>query len=120
MSMNLKISLTNKAVQVTKDKLLKENKDLLTTVFRIGVHGGKCAGYSYVMQFEDKNKVRPTKDEVFSFDELTVVVDKKSLIYLNGSVLDYETKSLMWQGYKFNNPNVEKNCSCGESFSMKT
>ena len=81
---------------------------------RLGVRGGGCSGVSYVIEFADKIRER---DNVFAFDDLRVVVDPKSLVYLRGSVLDYEVK-LMSHGFKFKNPNEKKGCGCGESFGI--
>ena len=65
------------------------------------------------------NGERPIRgrDHVFDFDGLNIVIDPKSLIYLRGSVLDYEVK-LMQHGFKFRNPNEKAGCGCGESFTI--
>jgi iron-sulfur cluster assembly protein len=81
---------------------------------RLGVRGGGCSGVSYAIEFSDKSRER---DHVFEFDGLRVLVDPKSLVYLRGSVLDYEVK-LMQHGFKFVNPNEKAGCGCGESFSI--
>jgi len=81
---------------------------------RLGVRGGGCSGVSYAIEFTDKARGR---DHVFEFEGLNVVVDPKSLIYLRGSVLDYEVK-LMQHGFKFRNPNEKSGCGCGESFGV--
>jgi iron-sulfur cluster assembly protein len=67
-----------------------------------------------VIEFADAIRGR---DQVFEFEGLKVVVDPKSLVYLRGSVLDYEVK-LMSHGFKFRNPNEKKGCGCGESFGI--
>ena len=80
----------------------------------MGVRGGGCSGASYAIEFSDKIRDR---DLVYDFDGLRVVVDPKSLVYLRGSVLDYEVH-LMQHGFKFKNPNEKSACGCGESFSV--
>ena len=110
----MKIELTPSAIAYIKAKLAaRQTPD---AILRLGIRGSGCSGYSYVIQYEDN--VPQEKDLIFEFDGLKVVVDKKSIIYLNGSVLDYE-KSLMQEGLKFTNPNAASGCGCGESFSVK-
>jgi iron-sulfur cluster assembly protein len=106
------IDLTPKAVEMAKEAL--ERRGTPSAALRLGVRGGGCSGASYVIEFADKIRER---DHVFRFDGLDVVVDPKSLVYLRGSVLDYEVK-LMSHGFKFQNPNEKKGCGCGESFSI--
>jgi len=106
------IELTPKAVEMAKKAL--ERRGTPEAALRLGVRGGGCSGASYVIEFADKIRDR---DRVFPFDGLRVVVDPKSLVYLRGSVLDYEVK-LMSHGFKFRNPNEKKGCGCGESFSI--
>ncbi|MDQ3032307.1 MAG: iron-sulfur cluster assembly accessory protein [Myxococcota bacterium] len=107
------IDLTPKAVEMAKKSI--ERRGTPTAGLRLGVRGGGCSGASYVIEFADKIRDR---DSVFEFDGgLKVVVDPKSLVYLRGSVLDYEVK-LMGHGFKFRNPNEKKGCGCGESFTI--
>lgn len=82
---------------------------------RLGVRGSGCSGFSYVLQYEDAEPKE--RDLVFQINDLRVIVDKKSIIYLNGCTLDWE-KTLMKQGFKFVNPNEKSSCGCGESFSV--
>lgn len=83
---------------------------------RLGVRGGGCSGFSYVIDFA--KKIVPERDLSCDFDGLTVVVDQRSVDYLQGATLDWETK-LMGYGFKWNNPNVKSGCGCGESFELK-
>jgi iron-sulfur cluster assembly protein len=87
---------------------------------RVGVRGGGCSGFSYVIEYDDK----PARagDIVMEFaeaDKATVRVfcDKKSILYLQGSVLDWE-KTLMYTGFKFKNPQEASKCGCGHSFQV--
>ena len=106
------VTLTPKAVEMAKKAI--EKRGTPDAALRLGVRGGGCSGASYVIEFADKIRER---DQVFTFDGLRVVVDPKSLVYLRGSVLDYEVK-LMSHGFKFQNPNEKKGCGCGESFGI--
>ncbi|MBL8679467.1 MAG: iron-sulfur cluster assembly accessory protein [Myxococcales bacterium] len=108
----MSISLTPKAVVMAKQALAKRGTP--TAALRLGVKGGGCSGFAYVIEFAD---TRRTKDVVFTFDGLDVVVDPKSLVLLNGSTLDYEIK-LMQRGFKFVNPQEKAGCGCGESFGV--
>jgi iron-sulfur cluster assembly protein len=106
------VRLTKKAIEMAKKALLKRGTS--EAALRLGVRGGGCSGVSYAIEFSDKVRER---DHVYDFDGLRVVVDPKSLVYLRGSVLDYEVR-LMQHGFKFKNPNEKSNCGCGESFSV--
>jgi iron-sulfur cluster assembly protein len=80
---------------------------------RVGVKGGGCSGLSYTFAWEREARLG---DEVFEGPEnAKIFVDKKSLLYLNGTVLDYDT-SLISRGFVFNNPNAKSTCGCGSSF----
>lgn len=107
----MKVNLTEKAIE----KGLEVIKNSLTPNgwLRLGVKGGSCAGFQYVIETTDK---RTNRDEEFIFNELKVVIDKKSLKLLDNLILDYET-NLMYYGFKFINPNAKNECSCGKSFS---
>jgi iron-sulfur cluster assembly protein len=106
------VRLTPKAIEMAKKALQKRNTP--GAALRLGVRGGGCSGVSYGIEFSDKIRER---DHVYDFDGLRVVVDPKSLLYLRGSVLDYEVQ-LMQHGFKFQNPNEKSSCGCGESFSV--
>jgi iron-sulfur cluster assembly protein len=87
---------------------------------RVGIRGGGCSGFSYVIEFLDG--APHARDRVFEHEasdgsRVRVVVDPKSLIYLNGSELQWE-QTLMRQGFKFSNPNEKSGCGCGTSFNV--
>jgi len=83
---------------------------------RVGIKGGGCSGLSYTMNFDEPDNVTP-RDEAFDYEGgFKVVVDKKSLLFLYGLELDY-SDDLLGGGFKFNNPNAERSCSCETSFS---
>jgi len=96
-------------------KIQLEKRGTPNAYLRLGIKGGGCSGFSYVLQFEDE--LPREKDFVFEEHDIKVVVDKKSLVYLNGSTLDWE-KTLLKQGFKFNNPNEKSSCGCGHSFTV--
>lgn len=80
---------------------------------RLGVKGGGCSGYSYILGFDEAKET----DNVYTVQEgLIVVVDKSQEIYLFGTVLDFK-QGLDNRGFVFNNPNAESTCGCGSSFS---
>lgn len=84
---------------------------------RIGLRGGGCDGFSYVFEWADKPAGK--HDHVLSYDDgqggtVRVLIDKKSMLYLKGTTLNYVT-GLMGHGFKFENPNVKGSCGCGES-----
>lgn len=101
------------------DAALKEVKRLINVQgieeggLRLGVKGGGCSGLSYTINFDDKIG---QYDQVYEIDGIKVIVDAKSAIYLQGTQLDYQ-KDLMGGNFKFLNPNANKTCGCGESFS---
>jgi iron-sulfur cluster assembly protein len=105
------INVTPKAIQKIKQAFAKQGVD--EGVLRLGVLGGGCSGLSYQFKFDSKE--RPT-DKVFEFDGVKIVVDPKSLLYLHGMTLDYK-ESLIQSGFAFENPNAQKSCGCGTSFS---
>lgn len=81
---------------------------------RLGVKTSGCSGMAYVLEFVD---VLNDDDEMFTDHGVNVIVDKKSLIYLNGTELDFVKEGLN-EGFEFNNPNTNGECGCGESFSV--
>lgn len=81
---------------------------------RVGVKSGGCSGLSYELTF-DKSKVEG--DRLFEDNKVKILVDKKSLLYLLGTTLEY-SGGLNGKGFVFNNPNAQRTCGCGESFSL--
>ncbi|MEL7369524.1 MAG: iron-sulfur cluster assembly accessory protein [Myxococcota bacterium] len=94
-------------------KYLQDNDAPEGSGLRIGVRGGGCSGLSYFLDPETETK---TGDKIIDAFGVRVFVDPKSLLYLQGSTLDYKT-GLMESGFKFENPNAGKGCGCGESFT---
>ena len=112
------IVVSPKAVDAIRAALAKRGTP--DAALRVGIRGGGCSGFSYVIEFADDP---PRKgDTVLEFEEegkakVRVLCDRKSLLYLGGSVLDYE-KTLMYQGFKFRNPQEASKCGCGHSFTV--
>jgi iron-sulfur cluster assembly protein len=107
------IDVSPKAVEAIRRQLQKRGTP--DAALRLGIKGGGCSGFSYAIEFHDGPP--RARDRVFTFDGVTVVVDPKSLLYLNGSMLDWE-QTLMFQGFKFKNPQEKTSCGCGHSFTV--
>lgn len=108
------LNLTPAAIKQVKFLIGKRGNPNLG--LRVGVKGGGCSGLSYVTRLEET----PDEDDlVLSFDGLTVMVDPKSARFISGLVLDYSTANLLEGGWKFTNPNAQKSCGCGTSFTPK-
>lgn len=95
--------------KIIKDQELDASKIRL----RVGVKGGGCSGFSYLL---DLTEVQKETDEVFDMHGIKVIVDPKSLLYLNGVTVDFRDE-IMGRGFVFNNPNATGTCGCGSSFS---
>lgn len=114
----LTLGVSDKAAEMMRAQL--EKRGTPNGAIRVGIRGGGCSGFSYVIEFDDKE---PRKgDLVLEFSDpdkgpIRVYCDKKSLIYLAGTVLDWE-KTLMFQGFKFKNPKEASRCGCGHSFTV--
>ncbi|AUC74888.1 MULTISPECIES: HesB/IscA family protein [Flavobacteriaceae] len=81
---------------------------------RVGVKSGGCSGLSYDLKFD---KTKEDEDKVFEDNNVKIIVDKKSFLYLIGTTLEY-SGGLNGTGFVFNNPNANRTCGCGESFSL--
>lgn len=101
----------------TRIKELAVKRQTPDHVFRIGVRGGGCSGLSYYVDF---SPAPDPKDKVFTFgtngEQVTVVIDRKSYLFLNGTQVDWKSE-LMKTGFEFTNPLAKTSCSCGESFT---
>lgn len=108
------IGVSSAAVAYARQKLAARGTP--AAAIRLGVRGGGCSGFQYVIEFADEPPRE--RDRVFEVEGVHFVVDRKSLIVLAGSLLDYE-QSLMFQGFKFRNPNEATSCGCGHSFTIR-
>ena len=105
------ISISETAARKIRTLMAKQGID--EGGLRVGVKGGGCSGLSYTFTWEKQPRLG---DEVFEGPEGSkIFVDRKSLLYLNGTVLDYDT-NLISKGFVFNNPNAKTTCGCGSSF----
>jgi len=105
------ITLTEPAAKRVTDFLANRGKGV---GLRLGVKTMGCSGMAYVLEFVDE--INP-EDTVFEDAGVTVIVDQKSLVYIDGTELDY-TKEGLNEGFKFNNPKEKAACGCGESFTV--
>ncbi|WP_445383450.1 HesB/IscA family protein [Robiginitalea sp. IMCC43444] len=92
----------------------EEGYDASTDYVRVGVKSGGCSGLSYELRFD---KQLDESDKVFEDNSVRIIVDKKSFLYLIGTTLEY-SGGLNGKGFVFNNPNAQRTCGCGESFSL--
>ena len=101
-----------------KSKVIEMMKDdgfnYLTDFVRVGVKSGGCSGLSYELKFD---KEQTENDSMFENNGIRIVVEKKSFLYLAGTILEY-SGGLNGKGFVFNNPNANRTCGCGESFSL--
>jgi iron-sulfur cluster assembly protein len=107
------IHMTERAASKILALLAKEGVSPETGGLRVGVQGGGCSGLSYAMRLDTQTRDR---DKIFVEFGARLFVDPKSLLYLNGTTLEYE-ETLMRQGFVFQNPNAARNCGCGSSFT---
>ena len=110
-----------KMIKVTSDARIKVSQLMQEEGFnpdvdyiRVGVKSGGCSGLSYDLTFDD---LQSDQDRLFEDNQVRILVDKKSLLYLLGTTLEY-SGGLNGKGFIFNNPNAQRTCGCGESFSL--
>ena len=108
----VKVSTTAKEKLATL--VAEEGKALEATYISVGVTSGGCSGLSYSMEFTSE---MPKNAELYEDNGVKVVVEKKSLLYLIGTTLEY-SGGLNGKGFNFNNPNATRTCGCGESFAV--
>jgi iron-sulfur cluster assembly protein len=108
------VTITDGAVAYAKQRLAQRGTP--DAAIRLGVRGGGCSGFSYVIEFSDD----PPKERDYVIDAggVRFYVDKKSFVYLAGSALDFE-KTLVFSGFKFKNPQEASRCGCGHSFTVR-
>ena len=108
----IKVSNTakEKVIALMQDDGFNPSADYI----RVGVKSGGCSGLSYDLQFDSSTQ---DGDKVFEDNGVRIIVDKKSFLYLVGTTLEY-SGGLNGSGFVFNNPNANRTCGCGESFSL--
>ena len=103
--------MTESAARHVQDQLQSRGHGI---GIRVGVKTTGCSGMAYVLEFVDKLEVG---DQVFEEQGVKIIVDPKSLLYINGTQMDY-VKQGVNEGFEFTNPNSKGECGCGESFSI--
>jgi len=107
------IEITDKGAEKVHEFLEAQQADAGVAGLRVGVRGGGCSGFQYQLAFDEQRD----SDIVFESHGLKLLVDRESLQFVRGSVIDYE-ESLQGAGFKVNNPNVVAACGCGSSFRV--
>ncbi len=105
------ISISDTAVRHVAEQLAERGHGI---GIRVGVKTTGCSGMAYVLEFVDKLEVG---DEIFEEQGVKIIVDPKSLVYIDGTEMDF-VKNGVNQGFEFKNPNAKGECGCGESFSI--
>lgn len=112
MEVKINFNITEAAIKEIK-KAMKDAQVEDHNV-RVSVSGGGCSGFMYGLGFEEKEQ-KVEDDVLENYNDINVVIDKKSLLFLDGVTLDW-VEDLNQRGFKFNNPNATKTCGCGKSF----
>ena len=116
----MSVTLTEKAAgevkRIIEEERLKQRMPE-KVVLRMGVMGGGCSGFSYDLRFDDETNVNPVNDELTEAHGVTIAVDKRSSMYLNGTVVDFY-EGIEERGFMFNNPHAQHTCGCGSSFQV--
>lgn len=108
------VIITETAANEILSIIEKQELDKEKVRLRVGVKGGGCSGFSYLLDLTETQK---DSDEVFEQHGIKVIIDPKSLLYLSGVVVDFKDE-IMGRGFVFNNPNASSSCGCGSSFSV--
>lgn len=108
----IKVSDTAKAKIASL--MQEEGASIENNYVRVGVESGGCSGLSYKLSFDGKQE---ENDRLFEDNQVKIIVDKKSFLYLIGTTLEY-SGGLNGKGFVFNNPNAQRTCGCGESFAV--
>lgn len=110
-----RVFLTERAAEEVKRIIAHEELDPAKIRLRVGVKGGGCSGFSYLLDLTETQK---ETDEVFEQHGITMVCDPKSLLYLSGTTVDYKDEGIANRGFLFQNPNATSSCGCGSSFAV--
>ena len=108
------IKVSPSAQEKVSELMREEGFNPAQDFVRVGVKSGGCSGLSYDLSFDNS---KSDQDRLFEDNQVKILVDKKSLLYLLGTTLEY-SGGLNGKGFIFNNPNAERTCGCGESFSL--
>ena len=110
------ITLTDAAISEIKKVRETTTECNENTCLRVAIEGGGCSGFQYKLGFIEPEGYDPKQDTKYEQDGITIVVDRKSDLYIEGTILDWYD-DLTQRGFKFENPNAQKTCGCGSSFS---
>lgn len=108
------VILSETAAREIRTIVQQQELDADKVRLRVGVKGGGCSGFSYLLDLTESQK---DTDEVFEQHGIKVIVDPKSLLYLNGTTIDFKDE-IMGRGFVFQNPNATTSCGCGSSFAV--
>jgi iron-sulfur cluster assembly protein len=108
------VTLTDRALDKLVSLMIEDGVSPETHNLRVGVVGGGCSGLSYTMKFDDRVD---TSDTLIDLESIKVCINKLSLLYLEGTELDYQD-GLNGKGFEWRNPNATRTCGCGESFGI--
>ena len=108
------ITLTETAAKQIKDIIQQQNLPVEQTKLRVGVKGGGCSGFSYLLDLTEEPKGE--SDEQMESHGVQIVIDNRSLLYLEGTEIDFK-EDVIQSGFVFKNPNATSTCGCGSSFS---
>ena len=109
----MSVILSETAAREIKNIVGQQELDVEKVRLRVGVKGGGCSGFSYLLDLTENEK---ETDEVFEQHGVKIICDPKSFLYLNGTTVDFKDE-IMGRGFVFNNPNATSSCGCGSSFS---
>jgi len=108
------IKVSESAKKKVVELMTEDGYNTSTDFVRVAVKSGGCSGLSYDLKFD---KSQDNEDKIFEDNGVRIIVDKKSFLYLIGTTLEY-SGGLNGAGFVFNNPNANRTCGCGESFSL--
>ena len=108
------IKVSSQAKEKVVQMMQSDGVDIAAQCVRVGVKSGRCSGLSYELKFDASLE---EDDKIFEDNNVRIVVDKKSFLYIVGTTLEY-SGGLNGKGFVFNNPNANRTCGCGESFSL--
>jgi iron-sulfur cluster assembly protein len=107
------VTITDKGAEKVREFLTAQEADASLAGLRVGVRGGGCSGFQYQLAFDEQRE----DDSVFETHGLKLLVDRESLPFVRGSIIDYQ-ENLQGAGFKVDNPNVVAACGCGSSFRV--
>ncbi len=107
------VTITDKGAEKVREFLAAQEADASLAGLRVGVRGGGCSGFQYQLAFDEQRD----DDSVFETHGLKLLVDRESLPFVRGSIIDYQ-ETLQGAGFKVENPNVVAACGCGSSFRV--